>query len=76
MIGVTLAQTTFTAPHISYSGLSPMLVVWSAATVGVSVEAVVPRAYRWLTDQKFERIGRTIRLYHVPQVSGDNEGDR
>jgi proton-translocating NADH-quinone oxidoreductase chain N len=44
---VTLAaSTTITAPHIEYSQLAPMLVVFGAAIVGVLVEAFVPRPLR------------------------------
>lgn len=52
---------------------------WFAVSESFIIPAQVrdPRAYRWLTDQKFERIGRTIRLYHAQRrVSGDNEGAR
>ena len=40
------ASTTITAPHIEYSQLAPMLVVFGAAIVGVLVEAFVPRPLR------------------------------
>jgi NADH-quinone oxidoreductase subunit N len=36
----------FTAPKVSYSGISPMLAVFGAATVGVLVEAFAPRRLR------------------------------
>ncbi|MFL6140105.1 MAG: NADH-quinone oxidoreductase subunit NuoN [Frankiaceae bacterium] len=73
MIGVTLAQTTFTAPHLSYSGLSPMLVIWSAATLGVGVEAVVPRAYRWLTQVSLAFAGLVGALIAVIMLAGTAE---
>jgi hypothetical protein len=31
----------------------------------IPAQARDPRAYRWLTNQKFERVGKTIRLYDV-----------
>jgi hypothetical protein len=42
---------------------------WYAVSESFIVPAQVrdPRAYRWLTDKPFERIGRTIRLYHAYQ---------
>ena len=48
MIRVLADSTTgvIGAPHIEYGQLSPMLVVFSAAVVGVLVEAFVPRPVR------------------------------
>ena len=43
---MTLAASTITAPHIEYSQLAPMLVVFGAAIAGVLVEAFVPRPLR------------------------------
>jgi len=42
---------------------------WFAVSESFILPAQVrdPRAYRWLTDQTFERIGQTIRLYHAYQ---------
>ncbi|HEX5497418.1 MAG TPA: NADH-quinone oxidoreductase subunit NuoN [Mycobacteriales bacterium] len=45
-----LAAGEVHAPSVSYSGLSPVLIVLSVACVGVLVEAFVPRAYRWSTQ--------------------------
>jgi NADH-quinone oxidoreductase subunit N len=42
----TLAASTIPAPHIEYSQLAPMLIVFGAALVGVLVEAFAPRAAR------------------------------
>ena len=41
-----LAVATIPTPHIEYGQLSPMLVVFGVAVVGVLVEAFVPRAQR------------------------------
>ena len=46
MTVLAAASTTITAPHIEYSQLSPMLVVFGAAIVGVLVEAFAPRPLR------------------------------
>jgi len=43
---VAAAAPTITAPHIEWSLLSPMLLVFAAAVVGVLIEAFVPRALR------------------------------
>ena len=70
MIGVTLAQATFNAPHLEYGALSPMLVVWSAATLGVLVEAVVPREYRWLSQVSIAFTGLAGALAAVVLLAG------
>jgi proton-translocating NADH-quinone oxidoreductase chain N len=41
-----LAASTIAAPHIEYSQLAPLLVVFGAALAGVLVEAFVPRVAR------------------------------
>ena len=40
------ADAAFTAPSFEYGPLAPMLVVFTAAMVGVLVEAFAPRAQR------------------------------
>src|SRR5882757_7265958 len=40
----------FTAPHVEFGKLSPMLIVLGAATLGVLVEAFAPRAARYRTQ--------------------------
>ena len=42
----SLAAATIAAPHIEYSQLAPMLVVFGAALAGVLVEAFLPRQAR------------------------------
>ena len=46
----TLAVATIPAPHIEYGQLSPMLVVFGVAVVGVLAEAFVPRSQRRLVQ--------------------------
>ncbi|MDQ6641232.1 MAG: NADH-quinone oxidoreductase subunit NuoN, partial [Actinomycetota bacterium] len=41
---------SFTAPHIEYYLVAPVLIVLGAATVGVLVEALVPRPLRYLVQ--------------------------
>jgi NADH-quinone oxidoreductase subunit N len=43
---VSLAASPIPAPHIEYSQLAPMLVVFGAAVLGILVEAFVPRGAR------------------------------
>jgi NADH-quinone oxidoreductase subunit N len=47
--GALSAGAQFTAPQVQFGKLSPMLIVLGAASLGVLVEAFVPRAarYRW-----------------------------
>ena len=45
-LDVTIAPVPFIAPSIEYSQLSPMLIVFGAATVGVMIEAFAPRRVR------------------------------
>ncbi len=42
-----LAASTFTVPPVEFGKLSPMLIAFGAATVGILVEALVPRAQRY-----------------------------
>jgi NADH-quinone oxidoreductase subunit N len=54
-VPVTLAAAgsdtgTFAAPSISYAAIAPILIVLSAACLGVLVEAVVPRPARFVTQ--------------------------
>ena len=46
LASAVLAAGTIAAPHIQYSQLSPMLVVFGLAVAGVLVEAFVPRPAR------------------------------
>jgi NADH-quinone oxidoreductase subunit N len=46
LASAVVAAGTIGAPHIQYSQLSPMLVVFGLAVAGVLVEAFVPRAAR------------------------------
>jgi NADH-quinone oxidoreductase subunit N len=43
---VAALAPTITAPHIQYGELSPMLLVFAAALVGVLIEAFAPRSLR------------------------------
>jgi NADH-quinone oxidoreductase subunit N len=43
----TLAATTFSVPPVEFGKLSPMLITFGAATLGILVEALVPRAGRY-----------------------------
>lgn len=44
---IALDASTFTAPHIEYGDLSPVLIVLGVATLGILLEAVIPRQHRF-----------------------------
>ena len=48
-----------TAPSIEYGVLSPMLIVFGVAVVGVLVEAFLPRRLRYLTQVALALAGLT-----------------
>jgi len=50
VIAQILPLADFTAPKIEYGELSPLLVVFGAACVGVLVEAFLPRSLRHLVQ--------------------------
>lgn len=47
----------FTAPHIEYDLISPILIVLGVAVLGVVVEAAVPRARRYLVQVLLAGVG-------------------
>jgi NADH-quinone oxidoreductase subunit N len=67
------AAEKITAPSISYSGLSPVLIVLGAACVGVLVEAFVPRAQRYLAQVSVAVLGCAAALVAVALLAGRNE---
>jgi NADH-quinone oxidoreductase subunit N len=52
----------FDAPHLEYSQLAPLLIVLGVATVGVLVEAMVPRAQRYLVQVVLALVGTAAAL--------------
>src|SRR5262245_14458504 len=50
MITGVLAADTIQVPRLDYAALSPMLILFGAACVGVLVEAFVSRRARYLTQ--------------------------
>lgn len=44
---MTIAQDALQLPHLNYSALAPMLILFGAAALGVLIEAVVPRRSRY-----------------------------
>jgi NADH-quinone oxidoreductase subunit N len=50
MTSTLVADVTFEQPTIQYSSIYPLLIVLGAACVGVVLEAVLPRAYRYFAQ--------------------------
>jgi NADH-quinone oxidoreductase subunit N len=52
-----VAADTFPSPHIDYAGISPMLVVFGAATLGVLLEALLPGRLRAIVQLPVALLG-------------------
>jgi NADH-quinone oxidoreductase subunit N len=59
------AANTFTAPHVEYRALMPMLVVFGAATIGILVEAFLPRSRRYWAQVAVSIAGVLVALGFV-----------
>ncbi|MGO4256452.1 NADH-quinone oxidoreductase subunit NuoN [Marmoricola sp. RAF53] len=60
----------FTAPHIEYDLIAPILIVLGVAVVGVLVEAAVPRARRYLVQVLLALVGTAAALAAAIVVLG------
>jgi NADH-quinone oxidoreductase subunit N len=58
-------SSTFTAPHVEYQALMPMLVVFGAATVGILIEAFLPRTRRYWPQVGVSMAGVLVALGFV-----------
>jgi NADH-quinone oxidoreductase subunit N len=66
-----VAQLEFEAPKLDYFVLSPLLIVFGAAVVGVLVEAFVPRARRYAVQTVVALVGLVTALVFVFLVARD-----
>src|SRR5262245_6993311 len=66
-----LADPKFDAPDLSYGKLSPLLIVFGAALVGVLVEAFVPRERRYLVQTVLALLGLLAAFVAVILVAGN-----
>ena len=73
MTPVLLAADSITAPSLSYSGLLPVLIVISAAALGVLVEAFVPAESRWGAQVGVALVGLLAALVALVAVAGKSE---
>ena len=55
-------MTEFQAPHLEYGMLSPLLIVFGAAVVGVLVEAFAPRGMRYVLQAVLTVVGLAAAL--------------
>ncbi|ACU76502.1 proton-translocating NADH-quinone oxidoreductase, chain N [Catenulispora acidiphila DSM 44928] len=63
--GLTTTANTFTAPHVEYRALMPMLVVFGAATIGILIEAFLPRTRRYWPQVAVSLAGVLVALGFV-----------
>jgi NADH-quinone oxidoreductase subunit N len=68
-----LAADKITAPDISYAALSPMLILFGAACLGVLVEAFAPRAARWTSQVAVAVVGVLASLAAVVWLAIDKD---
>jgi NADH-quinone oxidoreductase subunit N len=64
---------TFTVPHIEYGTLSPLLIVLGVATLGVLVEAFLPRRLRYATQFTVALLGIVAALVATILVAGTSK---
>ncbi len=63
----------FQVPHVAYFNLSPMLVLFAAAAVGVLIEAFVPRSGRRVAQVAVALLGLLGSLIAVIAVAGSRD---
>ena len=73
LTGMVLAQTTTTieAPTIDYGRLSPMLIVFGVALIGVLVEAFVARRWRYPVQTILAAVGLIASFVVLIIITGD-----
>ena len=68
---IALATDTFSKPHIAYSSLWPILLIFAAACLGVLVEAFVPRPQRYAAQFGLTFVALAAALVGVGFVAND-----
>ena len=68
---LTVLATTFDKPHLEYSKLWPLFVVFGVACVGVLVEAFAPRERRYLLQTVLTLAGLVAALVGTCLVAAD-----
>jgi NADH-quinone oxidoreductase subunit N len=70
---VTLADNAIRLPHLNYAALAPMLILFGAATLGVLVEAFLPRGRRYPVQLPLGLVALVAALVWVVRESGARE---
>jgi NADH-quinone oxidoreductase subunit N len=70
----TQAIDSFQTPHIEYAQLSPTLIVFGAALVGVLAEAFLPRAQRYAAQLVITLLGLAAAFGAVVWLAADGYG--
>jgi NADH-quinone oxidoreductase subunit N len=70
---VTLADNAIRLPHLNYAALAPMLILFGAATLGVLVEAFLPRGRRYPVQLGLGLVSLVAALVWVVRESGARE---
>ncbi len=70
---MTLADTAIHFPHLNYAALAPMLILFGAASVGVLVEAFLPRGRRYLVQLPLSLVALVAALIWVVREAGVRE---
>jgi NADH-quinone oxidoreductase subunit N len=65
-----LADTTLQLPTLDYAALGPMLILFGVASIGVLVEAAVPRAYRIRVQLPLAILGLLVALAMLIEQAG------
>jgi NADH-quinone oxidoreductase subunit N len=65
------AAPSFTAPHLEYSVLLPILVVFGIACVGILVEAFAPRERRFSAQVGLTLVGLVVALVRTVMIGVD-----
>ncbi|MFS8521638.1 MAG: NADH-quinone oxidoreductase subunit NuoN [Micromonosporaceae bacterium] len=66
-------MNSFTIPEISYAAIGPLLVLFGAASVGVLVEALVPRRWRHPVQLGLALAGVVVAFVLVVRLAGAGE---
>ena len=70
---MTLADNAIRLPHLNYAALAPMLILFGAATIGVLVEAFLPRGRRYLVQLPLSLVALVAALVWVVREAGVRE---
>jgi NADH-quinone oxidoreductase subunit N len=70
-MAVPLAAEAIPTPHIEYAQLSPVLIVFGAAIIGILAEAFLPRAWRYAAQLGITVVGLAASFAAVVALAAD-----